>query len=146
MTRPEEKAVLMRRRGNALAAVDARTQEVISKIPGDADVYVWVKQARNPAHHRKFMSLVDLIHKHQTKYPSRDILLDAIKIAVGHCDTFIIKDGTDRVGVRPRSIAFEAMGQQEFSDFYERVLDIVVAQILPGVTKEDLRKQLLEYA
>lgn len=143
MSRPEEKAILLRRRGNSLVAVDEHAQEAIGRLGAEADIYVWLKQARNPKHHRKFFALVNTIFKAQSKYPTQESLLTAIKIAVGHVDTFVGADG--KVYYVVRSLSFDAMDQAEFDRFYEAVIDIVVTRLLPGVRRSDLKRELEEF-
>ena len=54
-----------------------------------------------------------------------------------------LRDGTE---VRiPKSIAFHAMDQAEFEAFYERVIDVVVSEIIPGLSREDLKRELSEF-
>ena len=38
------------------------------------------------------------------------------------------------------------MSQDEFDKFYERVIDIVVSDIIPGLSREDLKRELQEFA
>lgn len=142
MSRSEEKAVLLRRRGIGLVAADDLALEVLQKIEANKDVLVWLKRSRNPAHHRKFMALVKLIFDNQTKYASREALLTAIKIGVGHCDFYQVGEKSAFV---PRSLAFEAMDQTEFERFYDAVVQVVTSQIIPGLKPGELRRQLEEF-
>lgn len=141
--RPSEKAIVMRRQGKSLVPTDALGEELMAKLGSD-ELMVWIKKARNPRQHRKLMALVSLIFKNQSKYPTQEQLLVAIKITAGECDTYVLGDG--RVAFVPRSIAFENMEQTAFEDFYDRVIDIVTTKIIPGMKKSDLKRELLGFA
>lgn len=134
--------LLMRRTlGNRLEPIDEMGREILAQL-GNAIVTVTVKKSRNVGHHRKFFALLALIHSNQSHYRSIDELLDAIKVYVGHCVVMQLRDGTEvRV---PKSISFSKMDQTEFNAFWDRVVKVVCEQILPGVTKEELERELLD--
>jgi len=46
----------------------------------------------------------------------------------------------------PLSIAFHAMDQGAFDAFYDKVIDVVCTVIIPGLSQDDLRRQLMEFA
>lgn len=142
-TRPSEQAILMRRRGKSLVPTDAMGEEAIEKIKADDEVMVWIKRPRNPRHHRKFMAMVNLIFRHQSKYETMKQLLTAIKLRTGHYESYIVDS---KPVVVAESISYEAMGQSEFETFYDRVLDIVVSKIIPGLRRSDLKQELEGFA
>ncbi len=45
-------------------------------------------ERRNPGHHRKFFALLDVVFQTQSKFATKDGLLDALKIALGHLMTW----------------------------------------------------------
>ena len=137
--------VLLRKRmSGVLEPVDDAGQDALRKIAVGDVVRAEIKRPRNLAHHKKWWSLVSLIYQNQTHYQSPEELDDAIKVYIGHCSVMVLKDGTEvRV---PKSIAFSAMDQTAFEEFYERALNMICEKIIPRLNQEDLKRELLEYA
>ena len=134
---------MRKRLGGSLEPVDDIGRESLAKIAAGDLVRADVKRPRNLAHHRKYWALISMIYANQTRYRSPEELNDAIKVHVGHCTLMTLRDGTE---VRiPKSIAFHAMDQAEFEAFYERVIDVVVSEIIPGLSREDLKRELSEF-
>lgn len=141
--REPENAVLMRRQGKTLVPTDAMGEELIDKLkPGD-EVMVWVKKARNPKLLRKLQAMYTVIFRNQSKYPSRDVLVDVMKCAVGHCTMFITERGQSMMV--PRSIAEDKLGGIEFEEFCERTFDYVVTRFIPGLRRSELRRELEKF-
>lgn len=134
---------LLMRKGLAggLYPTDDAGREALAKIPR-ADVLVSVKLPRNVKHHRKLFALLSLVHQNQSRYPTVEHLLSAIKIYLGYYKPVRLADG--REGCMPDSIAFHAMGQDDFNAFYDKVIELVVTKILPGVKRADLERELLD--
>lgn len=134
--------LLMRRTlGNRLEPIDDMGREILGHLDGGI-VKVALTKARNVGHHRKLFALLSLIYSNQSHYHSVEELLDAIKVYVGHCSVMQLRDGTEvRV---PKSISFSNMDQVEFNAFWDRVVKVVCEQILPGVTAEELERELLD--
>lgn len=130
--------------GGKLEPVGDAGAGVLARIPHGDIVLVDVHRPRNVAHFRKYWALVSLIYGNQTRYRSPEELNDALKVHCGHCMVMQLRDGTEvRV---PKSISFSAMTQDEFEIFYARVIDVVCQEIVPGLKREDLARELLEFA
>ncbi len=123
----------------SLQPTDDIGREALSKI-GKKDVLVTVKQARNPGQHRKLFLLLNLVYANQSRYPSVSHLLTAVKVALGFYTTVTLLDG--REVPMPDSIAYHAMSQAEFEVFFEKVIELVVTKVLPGVKRPDLEREL----
>ena len=130
----------MRKNLNSLCPIDGRSEEVFRKIKHGDDVLVEIKRPRNIKHHRKFFVLINLVFENQDRYASVEQLLAAIKIALGHCETLILADGT--VNYLPKSIAFHKMDQTQFEEFFNRCCDLIAKHFLPGVTSDNLRREV----
>lgn len=137
--------VLLRKTlGAKLEPVDDAGRDALSRIAAGNVVRAEITRPRNLAHHRKYWALISLIYQNQTRYQSPEELNDAIKVHVGHASVMVLRDGTEvRV---PKSIAFHAMNQDEFDSFYSRVIDCVVSEIIPGLNRGDLERELMEFA
>lgn len=130
----------MRKNLGSLHPMDAAGEDALRKLKNGEDVQVEIKRPRNIKHHRKFFALVNLVFENQDHYQSVDHLLVALKVALGHCDTVILKNGG--VGYIPKSIAFHKMDQSQFEEFYDRTCDIIAKHFLPGVTSDNLKAEV----
>ena len=79
------------------------------------------------------------------QYPTVESLVTEAKIVTGHYDRRdIVLDSVSYKVLTPRSISFAAMDQLQFDEFYERVCDWVARDMLPGISKETLRREVEE--
>lgn len=127
---------------NRLEPLDARSEEAMRALPAGRMLKAVVSQGRNIAHHRKLFALLKLVLDNQDYFQSTDELLYALKMRLGYAVPVRIKG---QVGYMPRSISFSAMGQQEFEDFYNRALDFIAAEVIPGIDCETLRQEVEEF-
>ncbi len=115
----------------------------------DGDVIRFrIIKGRNLGHHRKFFAMLRFVRfnmpEHLTDaYRNEEQLLDEIKLKVGHSETRYRMDGTE--WAKPKSINFESMDQNEFNEFYNRALDVVILDIMKGVTREDLITEIASF-
>jgi hypothetical protein len=125
-----------------LAPVDAMGEAALSKIKSGTVVEVEIKQPRNVKHHRMFWALMSIVWDNldQEKYPTVEDVAAAVKISAGLRTRIELPSG--EVGFIPGSIAFAKMDQAQFSEFYERVCDLVARHFLPGVSKAELRSEV----
>ncbi len=126
----------------ALYSVDASGEAIMRSIKQGEIVEISLRRPRNVQHHRLFWALMTLVWENidNTEYPTVEDLVTRVKIATGHRQR--IEFGGGLVAFVPKSIAFHQMSQDEFNAFFERVCDWVVENVLPGVTKEDLRQEI----
>lgn len=126
----------------SLKPVDQAGLDALAKMRQGTQVLIAMKRARNPRHHRLYWALMALIHPQQELYTTVEQLSNAMKCAVGWCDKITLKDGT--IMAIPKSISFANMAQAEFDQFFERIIQLVVTKILPGVDSQDLKNRLEE--
>lgn len=136
--------LLRKRMGGTLEPIDDTGRDMLAKIAAGDIVRADVHRPRNVLHHRKWWALVSLIYANQSRYGSPEELDDAIKVSIGHCTAMRLKNGTE---VRiPKSIAFHAMDQSEFEQFYDRAIKLVCEEIIPRLDEGDLRRELMDLA
>ncbi len=133
------KAVFQKTLGG-LRPTDDDGEAIMAGIKIGALVMIEVRKSRNLQHHRLFFALVKIVFDNQDHYESKEHLLTALKVAIGHCDTIIAKDG-NTVYI-PKSINFAKMDQTAFEAFYNMAVDIVIRHWLPGVTSEELKNEV----
>lgn len=73
---------------------------------------------------------------------SEEDLLVCIKLDLGLATT-IYHGG--REFIKPGSISFAAMDNDEFERFYNRTLDLILSKYLRGVSHEQLNQELLRF-
>lgn len=136
--------ILLRKQFGSLRPVDPAGEEMLTKIPNGATVQAEIRRPRNVRHHRMYWALISLVWENidQERYPSPEDLHAAIKIAAGLRTRIVLPDGT--VGFIPGSTAFHKMDQAAFDQFYNRVCDLIARHFLPGVSSEDLKREVLE--
>ncbi len=135
--------IRVRRVLNRLVPVDKLAEDDMMELDADTvyDAKVWKK--RNSNHHRKYFALVNAIFPHQSAWPTTKALHDQLKMAVGF--SYEAKDmATGEIRVYPDSIAFDRLDQAEFSQVYDRIVDVILTRVLPGVGRRDLEGQVLD--
>jgi hypothetical protein len=132
--------LFLRRGGlNALMPADSMSEEIMRSLPRSVTLKATLTQGRNVAHHRKFFALLKLVLDNQEYFQNIDELLYAIKLKLGYTIPIKLKDTT---GYMPKSISFAKMDQREFTEFYERALDFIQAEVIPGIDREELAAEM----
>lgn len=96
---------------------------------------------RNGAHHRKFMALLNLVTENSETYNTIPKALIAVKLAAGYFDP-AIDPRTGEIIPIPKSISYDAMGQEDFDIFYSAAIDGVLQVVLPTMSRETADKLL----
>jgi hypothetical protein len=126
----------------ALRPADDVGHEALRKIGNGEVISIEIKRPRNIKHHRMFWALMTIVHENMDneRYPTVEDLTSAVKIAAGLRTRIELPNG--EVGFIPGSIAFHKMDQTAFSDFYNRVCDLICKHFLPGVESDALREEV----
>jgi hypothetical protein len=126
----------------SLRPADEAGAEVLRKIANGKFVTVEVKQSRNLQHHRLFWALMTTVWNNleHDRYPTVEDFAGAVKICLGLRTRIELPNGT--IGFIPGSIAFHNMDQVAFSAFYDRVCDLIAEHFLPGVSSDELRREV----
>lgn len=147
------KFFLCKHNNHFLPATEEDEQKA-SKIGAGEIVEVTCTNQRNIKYHRKYWALVkvtlenlpetveeDLQNKHQFRITSKEDMHFFIKIKNGFVEKkFIGKNGN--IGWMPKSIAFDKMSEDEFSEFYDKALT-TCAELL-GVENDEIAKQIIQ--
>jgi hypothetical protein len=138
--------VLMKGPSNTLIPCDPQAAEYIAKLKMGAGIKAQVTQQRNPAHHRKFMALLNLAfdawepgelqYKGETVQKNFDQFRKDITILAGHFETVVNLKGEIRVVAK--SISFASMAQDEFDQLYNSAANVILARILKTYSRDDL--------
>ena len=117
------------------------------KIAEREVVKIQISRPRNYRFHCKFFAMLGIIFKNQETYKSTKELLGVCKLRIGHVDIVQTPQGEERW---PASISWANMTEAEFSDFYNRAVDWVISEVIPGLSRqhldEEVRDALLGFA
>lgn len=120
------------------------------KLKIGKDYLAEVKLARNLKFHRKYFALINCAWEYQNEQiqaafrGKKDIFRKSLEVTAGHCERIFNCKLNSWVDV-PKSISFESMSEEEFSDLYERVKDVLWAAFLKGVTREEFEENLANF-
>lgn len=137
--------IVCRKVGRSLVPVDDEGFEAIAKVKDGRDVTVECKMARNPRHHRLMFAVFKFVKMHSETMADASIeqIKTAIKLATGHVDTFVDCQSGQTVYV-PKSIAFEAMDQMAFNQFFDAAVNVICNRwMAPGTTSEEVRREII---
>ena len=123
-----------------LAPVDDASREAIGAYGTGEVLRVRLYRDRNLRHHRLFFGLLKLVFDNQQRYLSTEALRFALTIQAGYVEE--IRLSGDRVVLKPKSIAFHSMDQNEFKLFYDAALK-AIPELLPELAGVDWERELL---
>ena len=102
------------------------------------------RRPRNARHHRKLFALLHILVENTDSFANTDHALQAVKAATGLGGWYKPHPKATREMFFADSIAFDAMPQDEFADFYNKAIDAVIKYWLP-VDKAELRQAIEEF-
>lgn len=133
--------VLMRMRDGGLYPADKAAADLLAKYcDGDMVRVKGMNRPRNPRHHSLYWVLLTTVWENQETFPTVESLHRSIKLATGLYDTFKIGD---REVIELRSTDFTSMKQDEFSEYYDRVVRLICERVIPGMSDEALKERVL---
>jgi hypothetical protein len=109
-------------------------EEDFEKLSFNVDLRADIVEPRNPGLHRKAFALLKIVWPH-TNYPTIDRLRAAMTIGAGFVEDVINPRTGETVWV-PKSWAFDAMGDEEFRELFNRLVDVALV-IVPDSKRED---------
>tara|TARA_R110000822_G_scaffold11505_12_gene42042 strand:+ start:1439 stop:1900 length:462 start_codon:yes stop_codon:yes gene_type:complete len=126
------------RRGKTLVPADIHADDFLSNIKEGKEIMVSVSVPRSPQHHRWFFAMLNRVCESVDGWNDEEELLDAIKIAVGHVESRQTLYGA--VYRKPKSIAWDRMGEDKFKRFVQRALYVLNIQF--GIDGEALMEEI----
>lgn len=126
------------RQGGCLWPATQGTAEAIARIPHGQMATITVKRPRSIKWHRRYWSLLSLVASN-TEYDAENLHI-RIKIKCGMVKE--IRERNETVYLVTDSTAFDAMDGVAWSLFWDKVVDIILANYMPGVTKAGLEAEI----
>jgi hypothetical protein len=85
--------------------------------------------------------LCQMILDNTEEFRSKEQISDYLKIRAGH-STSIVSKSTGEIFHIANSISFDEMEEAQFQELWQRVCDVVVADILPGITQHEIEYEI----
>jgi hypothetical protein len=125
-----------------LAPSDDNATVIVRALKDGETVHCKIRRPRNPKHHRLAMALLQLCFEHwgRDKFATYDGMYDDIKFKTGHFDIYEMPNG--RAVIKFRSLAWEKMDQNSFRQWWDKLLDLVHKEIIPGVGKKEFEAEV----
>ena len=135
--------LFLSRIGNSLFAQSAMAIEQISTLQTGKEVKCVVTSPRNLKHHKMLFALLNIVWENQPDppmFPTLESLLDAIKIATGHTREIYDLDGN--LYIAPASISFAEMDQENFRQWFDKAVNVIIEKILYNLNKATVYKEV----
>jgi len=133
--------------GTALIPFRESDYEAMKSLPADQPLRVKVTRMRNVDFFRKWWALVNLAFDYWEPpdnfvgEKNLDRFRKDIIILAGYHDAVVRLDGSTRI--EARSISFANMNEDEFTDLYNKTIDVIIKYALTQYTGDEL-KSLVE--
>jgi hypothetical protein len=128
--------IYVRRKGNTLVPCAQVDEEALLSIPEGKDIAASLTRPRSSKQHRLFWAVLQHVVHNSDDYHKPEQVLTWLKIRLGYVEK-IQFHGT-QVWWQTKSISFNSMGQDEFSQFFNDSIDLICFEILPGMDPETL--------
>ena len=130
--------------GGRVIPEDEETQEALMKYKVGDILEADFKRKRNPGFHRKFFAMLNYAYEHwepqnlsgQPLQKNRDQFRSDVTVMAGYYDQ--VFDISGEMRLRPKSISFANMSQEDFEKLYSNVVDVILMHVLNQYTRKDL--------
>ena len=138
------KYLLQKTLDGKLRPTDDEGDNALRKLKVGSEVWVELRKARNPKHHRQYFALLHLVYDNQERYTSFDHFRAAVQMQAGHVEWIAALDGC--AVPLPKSIDYSSLDEIQFSKVFSETMAVCVNDFLKGVELDDLRAEVGRYA
>jgi hypothetical protein len=89
----------------------------------------------------RYWVLCQMILDNSESFRSKEQVSDFLKLRTGHTLSITAKS-TGEVFEVPSSIDFDTLDETQFAELWQRVCDVVVADIMPGITQHEIEYEI----
>ena len=114
--------------------------ETMKKLKYDTEYLFKVTKPRNIAFHRKNFALINMVYENQEQFNNIDDLRAYLTIKAGFYNRIPTGKGDM---ILPKSISFAAMDDTEFSEYYSKMIDAVIAFL--DISKKDVLQNISDF-
>jgi len=122
-----------------LVPLTPHARKEIEKIAEGDHIVVTINRGRSARHNALYWAIVTKVAE-ACGIDSPDLLHNQIKEALGYYDLMETLSG-NRVVVL-QSTSFDDMTPEKFKEFFDKAVDLVIRDLLPHLTREDLAREL----
>ena len=122
---------LWRRSGNTAIPADARSLAFLQARKEGVAFVADTNGARNPKQLNLWWTLCSLVCEAED-IPTPEKVSNDLKIALGHVDTHIGRDGS--VHLIPKSIALESLSQEDFDVLFQAAIRVIAGWLSASLT------------
>lgn len=137
----------LKRTLQGFAAHDDAAREYLRKVKLGDVVKCEIIRPRSVKYHRRFFGMLNTVWQACGDWQTVDELLTELKFRAGLVDKQrVIDKATGEVLaeiIKPRSISFAAMSDDEFREFVDRCIAIICTEMIPGLDDSVLRDEVL---
>ena len=142
-----EPVLLCKKRSGMLSPADARARSIVQHMSLGECAYAQIRRARNPKLHRKFFALVQFAFDNWRVHDAPaaqniDRFRKDLTIAAGFYEVVLGIDGKSHL--EAKSIAWDKMGEEEFTPLYEKVVEVLAEGFIPGMTPAQAERFAME--
>lgn len=138
----DEPGLLMRRTLGGLEAEDEHTLAQLRAVKVGETVEIALCLKRDLRNLRRWWGLCRMLAYHTDKFPSPNAAHGALKVGAGHFIP-VVSAKSGEVYKIPDSIAFDRLEETEFQAVWQRAVQFVCEEILPGVTEAEVEHEVL---
>jgi hypothetical protein len=109
----------------------------LNKIKIGEEIKVSVSRPRNYLFHKKYFALINLAFENQDQYTDITTFRYILQMKAGYFEPIKTDKG---IVYLPQSISFAKMDEDDFSELYSKVLDVILAFL--EIEKETLENEL----
>ena len=135
------KLFLVKQLNNSFKVAYDSDHEKLKKIKAGEFVECEIKKKRNIKFHKKFFALLNMIYQNQEVYNNIEHLRNDLTISAGFYTTRSNLDG--EMIPQANSISFSSMDDFEFSEYYSKVLDVIVMHF--NFNKQDIIENVEQF-
>ena len=130
----------MRRYGAALIPCSLVDEEELMEYANGQDITVTIHRQRSSKQNRFFWALLQKVCSNHDLYQKPEQLLTWLKVRLGYVQQ--VKFHDKEIWWTTKSISFNKMGQDEFRKFFDSSMDLIITEVIKGISKEDLIKEI----
>jgi len=130
----------IKRPGNRLVALYDSDAELIGKLKQDTEYKFSVIHPRNYQFHKKFYALLNMGFQNQDKYDDFETYRAVMTMRAGFYKTVETGKG---VVYLPKSIAFAAMDELEFTELYNKMINLLCKDL--DLSQPDIEAELINF-
>ena len=119
--------IYLQRKFSALYPLYDSDEEAIKKLPIGQTIKAKISVPRNYQFHKKGFALLNLWFQNQDHFDNFEHFRFAATIKAGFCEVIYTSNG-EQLFI-PRSLSFSKMDESEFSEVFNRFLDLVCKEL-----------------